>query len=149
VLEINYCATEQLLQLATLRLPLLRAFTHVSSAWAYASEPAGSTLYEEVTGLVLPSGRQVQHAQLAGQLLEPGGDRLALELVQHWGFPDAYCLSKRLSELLVLDYSQRLGGCGGCCFALVRPSLIGAVAARPYPGYCLGNVRGATGEPSC
>ncbi len=150
----NYCATAALLELATQRLPRLLAFTHVSSVWAYSDEPPGATVAEEVKGLALPGGQAVQHAQLAAQLLEPAGgegDRLAAQLVRHWGFPDAYCLTKRLAELLVQEESRRARASSSgsrCAFALVRPSLIGAVAGAPYPGYCLGNVHGATGERS-
>jgi hypothetical protein len=146
VLRLNYVATEQLLQLATGHLPRLAAFIHISSVWAYADESSGSTVREVVKGLTMPSDQAVQPGDLVKELMDMEAweaDAEAHNLVKHWGFPDMYCLSKRLAELLVERYSQRYDR--QYSFALVRPSIIGAVAAQPYPGYCLGNQNGATG----
>ena len=57
---------------------------------------------------------------------------------QSWNFNNnSYCLGKHLTEQLVASYH-------GVRFpvAIVRPSLVLAVAGKPYPGY-VGNLAGA------
>ena len=56
--------------------------------------------------------------------------------LQTWNFNNSYCLGKHLTEQLVASYH-------GVRFpvAIVRPSLVLAVAGKPYPGY-VGNLAG-------
>lgn len=59
--------------------------------------------------------------------------------MQQWRFPNTYCFSKHLAELLMASYH-------GTTFplAIVRPSIIGGLAGTPLPGY-VGNTAGSTG----
>ncbi len=59
--------------------------------------------------------------------------------MQQWGFPNTYCFSKHLAESLMADYHTR-----AFPVAIIRPSIIGAVAGSPLPGY-VGNTAGSTG----
>lgn len=66
------------------------------------------------------------------------------------GFPNAYCLSKRLAEELLCDAAMGRGNGGEGSrrllpVAIVRPSIVGSVSDDgPLPGY-VGNSSGATG----
>ena len=59
--------------------------------------------------------------------------------MQQWRFPNTYCFSKHLAESLMADYHHH-----AFPVAIVRPSIIGAVAGSPLPGY-VGNSAGSTG----
>lgn len=59
--------------------------------------------------------------------------------MQQWRFPNTYCFSKHLAESLMVDYHTR-----AFPVAIIRPSIIGAVAGSPLPGY-VGNTAGSTG----
>ena len=58
--------------------------------------------------------------------------------MKQWKLDNTYFMAKTLSERLVMSYNQR---CFPVC--IVRPSLIGCVAAEPFPGY-IGNTSGFT-----
>lgn len=53
-----------------------------------------------------------------------------------WGFPNTYTMGKHLTEKLVAEYHE-----DGLPVVILRPSLVGNVAGKPYPGYC-GNLAG-------
>ena len=55
---------------------------------------------------------------------------------QRWGFKNTYTFGKHLAEQLVASYHGR-----HFPVAIVRPSLVSAVAGQPYPGYA-GNMAG-------
>jgi hypothetical protein len=59
---------------------------------------------------------------------------------QLWGFPNTYTLGKHLAEQLVARYQAQLD----MPIAVVRPSLVSAIAGEPYPGY-IGNYAGLIG----
>lgn len=59
--------------------------------------------------------------------------------MQQWRFPNNYCFSKHLAESLMADYHNH-----SFPVAIVRPSIIGALAGSPLPGY-VGNTAGSTG----
>lgn len=62
----------------------------------------------------------------------------AQELMLQWNLDNTYFVAKTLSERLVMSYNQK-----AFHVCIVRPSLIGCVAAEPYPGY-IGNTSGFT-----
>lgn len=55
-----------------------------------------------------------------------------------WKLDNTYFIAKTLSERLVMSYDQK---CFPVC--IVRPSLVGCVAGKPFPGY-IGNTSGFT-----
>ena len=55
-----------------------------------------------------------------------------------WKLDNTYFIAKTLSERLVMSYHER---CFPVC--IVRPSLVGCVAGKPFPGY-IGNTSGFT-----
>jgi fatty acyl-CoA reductase len=57
------------------------------------------------------------------------------------GLPNAYCLTKHMTERLVLDAGA--DPTSGFGVAVVRPSIVGAIARAPCPGY-FGNASGCT-----
>lgn len=59
---------------------------------------------------------------------------------QLWGFPNTYTMGKHLAEQLVARYQAQLD----MPVAVVRPSLVSAIAGEPYPGY-IGNYAGLIG----
>eukprot|EP00878_Enallax_costatus_P011041 GHUV01011531.1.p1 GENE.GHUV01011531.1~~GHUV01011531.1.p1 ORF type:complete len:571 (+),score=148.68 GHUV01011531.1:338-2050(+) len=61
-------------------------------------------------------------------------------LMRMWKFPNTYTMGKHMSEQLVTRYQakQQLP------VAIVRPSLVSAIAGEPYPGY-VGNWAGPIG----
>ncbi|KAK9819568.1 hypothetical protein WJX81_007717 [Elliptochloris bilobata] len=124
LLETNYEGTRHVLDLvAGMRCRV--AFVQVSSAYANGHLPYGAPVYERLYPL-------------------PGtgdADAEAARLLAEWGKPGLppYCLSKRLAEALV---AGRHGG--PLRIAIVRPSIVGATAGPPLPGY-IGNASGATG----
>lgn len=59
--------------------------------------------------------------------------------MQEMSFPSTYTLTKYLAEHLVAEFY-----CGGLPIAVVRPSMTGAIASEPLPGY-IGNRGGVTG----
>ena len=64
----------------------------------------------------------------------------AQALALRWGFPNNYTLGKHLTEQLVSAYHQQQQ----LPVAIVRPSLVCAVALEPIPGY-IGNWAGPIG----
>jgi hypothetical protein len=56
----------------------------------------------------------------------------AAHYIDLWGFRNTYAFGKHLTEkaLAALNAELRLP------LALVRPSLVSAISAEPYPGYC-------------
>jgi fatty acyl-CoA reductase len=64
----------------------------------------------------------------------------ATALAARWGFPNNYTLGKHLTEQLVAAARTR----HGLPLAIVRPSLVAAVAVEPLPGY-IGNFAGPIG----
>jgi thioester reductase-like protein len=56
----------------------------------------------------------------------------AASCIDLWGFRNTYAFGKHLAEKALAAANQELG----LPLAIVRPSLVSAVAAEPYPGYC-------------
>ncbi|KAF8055926.1 fatty acyl-CoA reductase [Scenedesmus sp. PABB004] len=67
-------------------------------------------------------------------------NRRAAALLERWAFPNTYTMGKHMSEQLVTRYQARLQ----LPVAIVRPSLVCALAGEPYPGY-VGNWAGPIG----
>ncbi|KAL3139076.1 Fatty acyl-CoA reductase 2 [Trebouxia sp. C0010 RCD-2024] len=134
----NYMATKHLADMAA-EMPKLRAFVHVSTAYVNGNQPKGSTVAEHM----LPRGAGAgDHVALVNQLQAlPKAEAAsqAGKYMQQWRFPNTYCFSKHLAELLMASYH-------GTTFplAIVRPSIIGGLAGTPLPGY-VGNTAGSTG----
>lgn len=59
-------------------------------------------------------------------------------LMKQWKLENTYFIAKTLSERLVMSYNQV-----AFPVCIVRPSLVGCVAAEPFPGY-IGNSSGFT-----
>ena len=55
----------------------------------------------------------------------------AAEYIELWGFKNTYALGKHLAEKAVVAHAAKRG----VPLAIVRPSLVSAVGAEPYPGY--------------
>ena len=90
----------------------------------------------------MPDGSILPHAETATMLLGASPKLAAKKAdasVKTLGFPNPYTLSKHLAEDLVaeLHTQGRLNAC------IVRPSIVGANAGGPAPGY-FGNTAGAT-----
>lgn len=85
----------------------------------------------------------MDHEDIAGELLSispcAAADK-ASTFMNRYGFPNTYCLGKHLTEQLVRDYRIK----GRLPICIVRPSLVGSVAGKPYPGY-IGNLAGGGG----
>ena len=62
----------------------------------------------------------------------------ARRLMKQWKLDNTYFVAKTLSERLVMSYHQK-----HFPVCIVRPSLVGCVAAAPFPGY-IGNTSGFT-----
>jgi hypothetical protein len=60
--------------------------------------------------------------------------------IRRWDFPNTYTFGKHLAEQLVASYQSS----HGLPVAIVRPSLVSAIAGEPYPGY-VGNWAGPIG----
>jgi fatty acyl-CoA reductase len=62
----------------------------------------------------------------------------AQAVLRQVGLPNSYTLTKHMSEELLADLH-----CAAFPVAIVRPSIIGAIARAPVPGY-FGNAAGVT-----
>ncbi|KAG2442806.1 hypothetical protein HXX76_002885 [Chlamydomonas incerta] len=141
----NYEGTRRLLGLVAGRLSANCAgFVHVSTSFVGMNQPHNSVVPERLCPLMFGDQR-VDHVRLARELLgtdKAMADMRAEMLCRNWGLPNTYLLGKHLSESLVEQYhSERLipAGC-----AIVRPSLVSALAGAPWPGY-VGNLAGPSG----
>ncbi|WIA40535.1 hypothetical protein OEZ86_013881 [Tetradesmus obliquus] len=140
-LSANFEGTRKVLELAA-AAGHLKALVHVSSAFVNMNQPRSSIVDEQV--YPLKYGHQaVDVEELAQELLavpKPDANSRAATLLQRWHFPNTYTLGKHMSEQLVARYQakQQLP------VAIVRPSLVSAIAGEPYPGYA-GNWAGPIG----
>eukprot|EP00210_Caulerpa_lentillifera_P002675 g2555.t1 len=140
-LNSNYCGTKRLMEFCT-KMFQLKSVCHVSTAFVNIPLSRGSTVLERIYPL-MHGDHVVDHEDIAGELLrlQPNGaEEKAATFMNRFGFPNTYCLGKHLTEQLVRDYrvNRRLPVC------IVRPSLVGSVAGKPYPGY-IGNLAGGGG----
>lgn len=149
-LKFNYIGTRHVLDFAE-ACPNLQAFTHVSSCYVNFDQPHGACVQETLYPLMLHDN-PVHHEDLANELLnlDPDSSKYKVEtLAANWHLPNTYTLGKRLTEQMVAErhvYWQKNakpGKTAPSC-AIVRPSLVAAVACAPYPGY-VGNWAGTTG----
>lgn len=81
---------------------------------------------------------------LAEELLNLPADvaaQRAQSCIELWGFRNTYAFGKHLTEkaLAAINAEVRLP------LTIVRPSLVSAISAEPYPGYC-GNFAGPVGS---
>ena len=58
-------------------------------------------------------------------------EALAAKYIELWGFKNTYALGKHLAEKAVVAHAAK----HDLPLVIVRPSLVSAVAAEPYPGY--------------
>ncbi|KIZ03988.1 hypothetical protein MNEG_3968 [Monoraphidium neglectum] len=140
-LQANFEGTRAILELAA-SCAHLRALVHVSSCFVNVNRPRSSTVAEQLYPLRF--GEQVVDAEdIAAELMSlPSGDAdmRANVYMKRWRFPNTYTLGKHLTEHLVAKYQSRLQ----LPVAIVRPSLVSAIAGAPYPGYA-GNWAGCIG----
>ena len=138
----NFEGTRSVLELAAACAPRLRALVHVSSAFVNVNRPRSSVVAERLYPLKFgeqPADAEAVAAELMS--LPPGdADMRALVYQRRWGFPNTYTLGKHLTEHLVASYQAR----HGLPVAIVRPSLVSAMAGAPCPGYA-GNWAGCIG----
>ncbi|KAA6426508.1 MAG: hypothetical protein FRX49_03618 [Trebouxia sp. A1-2] len=137
----NYMATKYIADMAS-RMPNLKAFVHVSTAYVNGNQSKGSVISEAMLPLTDQSNAHVSHSALVAHLQalpKPKAAEQAQGYMQQWRFPNTYCFSKHLAESLMTEYHTR-----AFPVAIVRPSIIGAVAGSPLPGY-VGNTAGSTG----
>lgn len=139
-LSCNYCGTKRLLDFCA-DMQHLRAFAHVSSAFVNITHPSGSPVEEKIYPLM--HGDQVAtHQEITHELLRLPPDEAAEKaqiFMKRFHFINTYCFGKHLTEQMVSDYhNKQFPVC------IVRPSLVSAVARKPYPGYT-GNFAGGGG----
>eukprot|EP00775_Hariotina_reticulata_P012149 gene12149-12287_t len=141
-LTANFEGTRTVLGLAAAAGDHLKALVHVSSAFVNMNQPCSSTIDEQL--YPLRYGKQVADVELLAQELlslpKADANSRAAALIKRWNFPNTYTLGKHMSEQLVARYQakQQLP------VAIVRPSLVSAIAGEPYPGY-VGNWAGPIG----
>ncbi|BDA50523.1 probable fatty acyl-CoA reductase 1 [Coccomyxa sp. Obi] len=140
LLEQNYEATKKVSELA-LQIKNLRGFVHVSTAYVNSNLPRGSHIEERIYPLYRKDGRRVEHSKLALQLAAlppPKAEATAQKLLKEVKLPNSYTLTKHMCEELLADLH-----CREFPVAILRPSIIGAIARSPVPGY-FGNAAGLT-----
>lgn len=140
-LQANFEGTRSVLELAA-SCRQLRSLVHVSTAFVNSNRPKGSVVEERLYPLAFgdqPADAECVAAELMA-LPPDTADMRANVFMRRWGFPNTYTLGKHLTEHLVAKYQARLG----LPAAIVRPSLVSAVAGAPYPGYA-GNWAGCIG----
>eukprot|EP00775_Hariotina_reticulata_P013020 gene13020-13149_t len=140
-LTANYFGLQAVLELAA-QVNNLLAFVHVSSCFVNMNQPVSSVVAEKLYSLSF-GDQTVDCRQLVQDLmLLPAGaaNTRATALGMRWGFPNNYTFSKHLAEQLVSHHhaTQQLP------VAIVRPSLVCAVAYEPLPGHA-GNFAGPIG----
>ena len=70
----------------------------------------------------------------------PEAEARAARYIELWGFKNTYAIGKHLAEKAVTGLAAK----HGLPLVILRPSLVSAVAAEPYPGYA-GNFAGQVG----
>ncbi|WIA40444.1 hypothetical protein OEZ86_013801 [Tetradesmus obliquus] len=140
-LTANFEGTRTVLELAA-AAGHLKALVHVSSAFVNMNQPRSSIVDEQVYPLKFGT-QAVDVEELAQELLtmpKRDANLRADILLRRWKFPNTYTMGKHMSEQLVTRYQakQQLP------VAIVRPSLVSAIAGEPYPGY-VGNWAGPIG----
>ncbi|EFJ52016.1 hypothetical protein VOLCADRAFT_87122 [Volvox carteri f. nagariensis] len=144
-LRSNYEGTRRLLELVEQHLPQCGGFVHVSTTYVGMTLPRNSCLPERMVSLMF-GDQPVDHARLACELLavnESQAKTRSSLLCENWNLINTYLLSKHLCEALVDQY-HREGRIADGGVAIVRPSLVSALAGPPYPGY-VGNLAGPSG----
>lgn len=143
--QANIHATLHLLQLAK-ELPRLARFVYVSTAYV-TPHPGAVPIREELVRLPVPA------RELLDRIEAGGSDQSMLSITGH---PNTYTLTKCLTEHLVAE------GRGTVPVSIVRPSIISASRAAPFPGWIdsnagfgafvaligLGHLRAVIGDPS-
>ncbi|CAL8472356.1 g11899 [Coccomyxa elongata] len=135
----NYVATRNMAQLAS-EMRQIKSFLHVSTA--YVNCHLGRDVHvEERQYPFTVNGRPVSHADIIAELaaLAPeAAERRAKEYLQQSGHVNTYTFTKMLTELAIAEFNNT-----AFPVAIVRPSIVGAIAKHPYPGY-FGNSAGPT-----
>jgi len=112
----------------------LRAFVHVSTYFVNNYLPRNSVVKEQIYPLPLEvNGEPTSHREYVAAMLsmDPAtANKHTAELMQRLNFTSTYAFGKHLSEQLVDSTIIK----PGVSRAIVRPSLIAAVAQEPYPG---------------
>ena len=81
----------------------------------------------------MPDGAPLDHAALAARFRAASAadaEAEAATILTTCGLPNAYCLTKHMTERLVLDTAKT----APWGVAIVRPSIVGALAKAPFPG---------------
>jgi len=132
LLSQNYEATQGVLALAA-ACTELRTFVHVSTAYVNGHMPRGLVVHETTQDLAMPDGAPLDHAALAARFRAASAadaEAEAATILTTCGLPNAYCLTKHMTERLVLDTAET----APWGVAVVRPSIVGALAKAPFPG---------------
>ncbi|GBF93777.1 hypothetical protein Rsub_06109 [Raphidocelis subcapitata] len=140
-LRANYRGSVAAARLAA-RMPRLRSFVLVSTCYVGINRPRGSLVEERIYPLQL-AGAEVDAAALAEELLSlppAAASARAAALIDCFGFRNTYALGKHLAEKAVASVARA----AGLPLAVLRPSLVSAVASEPYAGYT-GNYAGQVG----
>ncbi|KIZ05743.1 hypothetical protein MNEG_2214 [Monoraphidium neglectum] len=140
-LTANYRGTLSIVRLAA-RMRRLRSFVYISTCYSNMNRPRGSLVEERLYPLML-DGREFDTSSLAEELLAlPAAEanERAAGYISLWGFRNTYAFGKHLAEKAVAALQRELD----LPVAIVRPSLVSAISAEPYPGYS-GNYAGPVG----
>jgi alcohol-forming fatty acyl-CoA reductase len=142
--QANIYATLHLLQLAK-QLPRLARFVYVSTAYV-TPHPGASPIREALVPLPVPATQLLAH-------IDAGATDASLLSIT--GHPNTYTFTKCVAEHLVAEQ------CGTLSVSIVRPSIISASRAAPFPGWIdsnagfgafvaligLGHLRAVVGDP--
>ncbi|KAI8469683.1 MAG: male sterility protein-domain-containing protein [Monoraphidium minutum] len=136
-LAANFLGTRAVLALAG-RMPRLASLLHIATAYVNINRPRGTGVEERMYPLQMDE-REVDAAAIAELLSLPpdAAAARAAELIELWGFRNTYALGKHLAE----KDAAAAAAAARLPLAVVRPSLVSAVAAEPYIGYA-GNFAG-------
>ncbi|GBF96748.1 hypothetical protein Rsub_09490, partial [Raphidocelis subcapitata] len=141
-LTANYVGALAVVRLSE-RMRRLRSLCYISTCYTNMNRPRGSLVEERLYPLKV-GGKEVDITGLAEELLNLPADaaaQRAQSCIELWGFRNTYAFGKHLTEkaLAAINAELRLP------LAIVRPSLVSAISAEPYPGYC-GNFAGPVGS---
>ena len=135
-MKTNFLSTKYLLDMAS-QMPHLKSFTHMSTAYVNSNQARHSKIEEVIYPLPGTSDPLAVADELM-TLAPHEAEELGKQVMQRWGLMNTYFVSKTLTERLVMTYADSVPIC------ILRPSLIGCVAGKPFPGY-IGNGSGFTG----
>ncbi|GBF91009.1 hypothetical protein Rsub_03864 [Raphidocelis subcapitata] len=132
-LKANYSGSRAVVALAA-RMKRLRSVVYLATCYVNINKPPGFEVEERLYSLQLDGSEELM------ALPSEEATALAAKYIDLWGFKNTYAMGKHLAEKAVV----RLAGELLLPLAIVRPSLVSAVAAEPFVGYA-GNYAGPVG----